>query len=508
MAAREPSFPKREPPRVAEYQLRKTYGRLLDMVEEAFEKEKPLFSLAIYYPLAYYQGPDMEQKERAWMENRQKEVVGLIRTQFLKRFESSARAFEFSCETLMVKLLAWVTKHSKSEADKRRLERWKRQEAELIGYVHKDQHELFGEDFDEEQDEDIIDDEMLEDVEELSPEKYRVDEILAETYLDLNQLIEFLRELEKFKPANDDKLKALTKLLKNDKDLKGRKVLIFSEFMATARYLKKQLEEAGLTGVDEVDSASGRDRGEIIRAFAPYYNRPPQGDFFDGIRQETRILISTDVLSEGLNLQDASRLINYDLHWNPVRLMQRIGRVDRRLNPEIEAQMLADHPELWGTRGTVVYWNFLPPDELERLLRLYGKVSHKTLRISKVFGIEGKKLLRPDDDYDAVKDFNHVYEGTTTTTEKMHLEYQQLLADNPDLEARLDGLPGRVFSGKEHQTAGTGRVLLLRSSGTAVQDRDRQSEDVQTWTEEAGFTQWYLFDLASEKITDEPSDII
>ena len=62
------------------------------------------------------------------------------------------------------------------------------------------------------------------------------------------------------------------------------------------------------------------------------------------------------------------------------------------------------------------------PDELERLLRLYGKVSHKTLRISKVFGIEGKKLLHPDDDFDAVKDFNHLYEGTTTTTEKMHLE--------------------------------------------------------------------------------------
>ena len=208
---------------MAEYQLRKTYGRLLDMVEQAFEKDKPLFSLAIYYPLAYYKGPDIEQKERAWKENRQKEVVGLIRTQFLKRFESSARAFEFSCETLMLKLLAWVTKHSKSESDKRRLERWKRQHAELIGYVQKDQHELFGGEPDEEQDEDIVDDEMLEAVEELSPDEYKVDEILAETYLDLNQIIEFLRELKKFKPANDDKLKALVKLLKNDKDLKGQR---------------------------------------------------------------------------------------------------------------------------------------------------------------------------------------------------------------------------------------------------------------------------------------------
>lgn len=72
--------------------------------------------------------------------------------------------------------------------------------------------------------------------------------------------------------------------------------------------------------------------------------------------------------------------------------MQRIGRVDRRLNPEIETRIIADHPELKDIRGTVIYWNFLPPDELDNLLRLYAKVSKKTLRISKVFGIEGKKL--------------------------------------------------------------------------------------------------------------------
>src|SRR3989441_6250101 len=93
--------------------------------------------------------------------------------------------------------------------------------------------------------------------------------------------------------------------------------------------------------------------------------------------QEIRILISTDVLSEGLNLQDATRMINYDLHWNPVRLMQRIGRVDRRMNPQIEEQIVAEHPDQQTLRGKVAFWNFLPPDELEMLLRLYGRVSHK-----------------------------------------------------------------------------------------------------------------------------------
>jgi superfamily II DNA/RNA helicase len=74
----------------------------------------------------------------------------------------------------------------------------------------------------------------------------------------------------------------------------------------------------------------------VIRQFAPYYNGLSSKELADKGRRETRVLIATDVLSEGLNLQDATRLINYDLHWNPVRLMQRIGRVDRRMNPEIE----------------------------------------------------------------------------------------------------------------------------------------------------------------------------
>ena len=63
------------------------------------------------------------------------------------------------------------------------------------------------------------------------------------------------------------------------------------------------------------------------------------------------------MLSEGLNLQDATRLINYDLHWNPVRLMQRVGRVDRRLSTRVEEKLVADHPEQQPLRGTVSYWN-------------------------------------------------------------------------------------------------------------------------------------------------------
>lgn len=500
-------FPVRENPRVAEYQLKKTYGTLLELVETAFKKDKPLFSLAIYFPMAYYIGPDIELQKKAFTEARQKEVVTLIRTMFLKRFESSAKAFELSCETLFVKLLAWLTKNSTTETEKKRLDRWQNQHEHIINYVKTNHKALFQDENDVE--EDLISQELLDDIEELPRSDYKVDEIIAETFLDLDQICDFLKEIQKLTPADDDKLKTLIKLLKTDKVLKVHKVIIFSEFMATARYLKKQLIEAGFTDVDEVDSASKRSRSDIIRSFAPFYNRPYQMELFDGIDKEIRILISTDVLSEGLNLQDATRLINYDLHWNPVRLMQRIGRVDRRLNPSIEAEIVIAHPECKDIRGTVAYWNFIPPDEIDELLKLYAKVSKKTLRISKVFGIEGKKLLTPLDDYDALKDFIHSYEGNASISEAMHLEYQKLLKEIPDLETRLSALPIRVFSGKEHISPDCKAIFFCFALPAPAYDKtETKEQDASIWTEEAGFSKWYLYNVSDEKITDEPGDII
>ncbi len=78
--------------------------------------------------------------------------------------------------------------------------------------------------------------------------------------------------MKKFQPQHDDKLKALLKLLATDPVLKRHKVLIFTEFAETARYLKKQMDAAGVAGVDQIDSGSKRKRSEIIGRFAPYYN--------------------------------------------------------------------------------------------------------------------------------------------------------------------------------------------------------------------------------------------
>jgi len=497
------SFPTREAPKVAEYSVKKTYGRLLNMVERAFEKKEPLFVLGIYYPLAYYRGPD--ERIDPMMQNRQKQVVGLIRTQFLKRFESSASAFESSCYRLLRKLLAWAARHSERPQEKARLGRWLGQHEELTGFVKERQKELWGEQEEEDADEDFVSEEMLDDVDPRDRNEYDVEGILADTFLDLDQIAEFLDELRKFKPRHDDKLKALVKLLKDDPVLRAHKVLIFSEFADTARYLHCQLTAAGIEGVEEVDSAR-KNRSDVLRRFAPYYNGSSSAELTADEKKEIRVLISTDVLSEGLNLQDATRLINYDLHWNPVRLMQRIGRVDRRMNPDVEKRLIADHPERAVLRGKVAYWNFLPPDELEELLNLYSRVSHKTLRISKTFGIEGKKLLRPEDDFAALREFNETYVGKKTPVEDLRLEFRDLLKADPGLESRLDALPGRVFSGKRHPAPGTRAVFFCYRIPRPDHTAPKEDGDF-PWTEDAGETKWILFNLADAAILEESSDI-
>ena len=264
-----------------------------------------------------------------------------------------------------------------------------------------------------------------------------------------------------------------------------------------------------MSGLEEIDGQNP-DRYEVISRFAPYYNGTSSAELAEQGVDEIRVLISTDVLSEGLNLQDATRLINYDLHWNPVRLMQRIGRIDRRMDPTVEARIIADHSEEKKLRGEVGYWNFLPPDELDDLLRLYKTVSKKTLRISKTFGIEGRKLLTPEDDFEELKNFHEAYEGKLSPLESMHLEYQELLKQNPDLEKRLNTLPGKVFSGKEHPLPGSKAVFFCYALPAKAASPGATEDEEENWSIEAGRVHWFLYDLekGKDKILEEPTEIL
>ena len=498
-------FPRRDNPQVADYSIKKTYGRLLDLMSKAFSKKEPLFTLAIYNPTAYLK-TGVEETD-VFLVERQKQLVGLIRTLFLKRFESSAEAFRSSCEALYRKLLAFATKNVETAQEKNKLTRITCRREEQNGFFRISQKSFFDDQLDlgeaEEVAEDKLSEELLEAFEVLDREKYRVPAILQATFDDMEQISDFLDEFKNFEPKKDDKLQALIRLLKTDAVLKKQKVLIFTEYLQTARYIAHELKAAGIEGVEEIDGETKpAQRGSVVKRFAPYYNGTTSREITTDGNNEIRVLVSTDVLSEGLNLQDATRLINYDLHWNPVRLMQRIGRVDRRMNAEIEKKILAEHPDQKDVRGTIVYWNFLPPDELDSLLGLYSRVANKVLRISRVFGIEGKKLLKPEDDYDALRDFMHELDGDKSPLEDLHLEYQNLIKERPELEEQLDRLPNRIFSGKKNVGGDTRAAFFCYELPEVPKDVDQLDAGSEA-TELPTVGRWFLYDTASEQIEED-----
>jgi|CXWL01.1.fsa_nt_gi superfamily II DNA/RNA helicase len=135
-----------------------------------------------------------------------------------------------------------------------------------------------------------------------------------------------LDRIKPIKPSDDDKLQSLLAYLSR-MDVAGEKVLIFSEAETTVNYLYENLNPGDKDPtIAKLSGASGDKVASVVKRFAPKANLK-EGEKLSA--PEVRILIATDVISEGQNLQDCNRVLNYDLHWNPVRLIQRFGRVDR-----------------------------------------------------------------------------------------------------------------------------------------------------------------------------------
>lgn len=425
-------FPERENPRVIPYSLRKVYAHLYDDLKLAFDKDEPLLTLTVY-------NPDAFRKERVKPEilNRNRQVIGLIRTLLLKRLESSHAAFGASLEDLLRRMAAFLSKYAPQcweEWQKEHVELWKTMQEHLQQRTAEDEVEAEVEEGNE------FDDIEVRTLE--NPEDYRLDELLQKIQQDMDILTILIGGVHKhLSPITDDKLNNLIHILHTDSHLKKGKVVIFTEFRDTARYLWGELRNNhNFTDMEEMDSTRKVNREEVIKRFAPYYNCKLE-ELPRYTNRQIRILVSTDVLSEGLNLQDASLIVNYDLHWNPVRLMQRIGRVDRRLDPGIETYLGRKQPV------KVFVYNFLPPGELEDLLHLYHRVTGKLLRISKTLGIEAP-LLTPEDEWEALKLFNEKYEGKQSIEERLHLELQQIRTDYPQLWEELPSFPRRIFTGK------------------------------------------------------------
>jgi hypothetical protein len=190
---------------------------------------------------------------------------------------------------------------------------------------------------------------------------------------DSNRLATLYAAASQVDPSRDDKLARLRDIIehkcRNPINLSNRKVIVFTAFGDTARYLYEQLAGWAKTtlGIDSaLVTGSGtnqttlaglrKDLSSILTTFAPRAKERPEDYASEG---ELDLLIATDCISEGQNLQDCDWLINYDIHWNPVRIIQRFGRIDRLGSPNKRIQLV----------------NFWPNMELEEYINLEQRVS-------------------------------------------------------------------------------------------------------------------------------------
>jgi hypothetical protein len=289
---------------------------------------------------------------------------------------------------------------------------------------------------------------------DLDAAEFDLETMVEAAFDDLDQLKRFLEIILQGGVEQDNKYSALKKLLTDrtapesegyGTEFVDQKVLVFTEFADTARYLHKRLEVDGIGDIDRLDGSRNNDRLKMIQRFAPFYNNQSSDDRKK--LKPLRVLVTTDVLSEGVNLQDGTIIVNYDLHWNPVRLIQRIGRVDRRRNSKLEGQILSESPQLAASRETIFIRNFLPPKAVEKLLRLQSRVGTKAWRISATLGIPTGKLLDELDDFDDVKVFDNFrkqLDGDLSPIETLRLKWLKMCSDDPKLLALVESLPNGI----------------------------------------------------------------
>ena len=495
-------FPERVIEPTVDYSLRRVYRTLYDELQAAFDRHAPFLNLAIYNTVKYHKNPEKQ------IEQREKQVIGLIRTLVLKRLESSWRAFEATIENLLLKMAEWLKQHAPErfkmwEGTNRRW--WRVVQEHILERLQEHgivSHSTAGNLQESiaanpaEEEDDLA---SIETQNDFIPDGHDVDRLFDDVVDDMNFLTGLLSRIYRLFYADelanepdtqqDDKLQQLLNLLKEHPN---EKLLIFTEFCDTARYLYTQLQQAGFTNIEQIDSRRKVNREEIIERFSPCYNgRSPDSVV------PVQTLITTDVLAEGLNLQDAAIIVNYDLHWNPVRLMQRIGRLDRRLDPAIEAHLNRTHP-------TVHVWNFLPPAELDDILKLRKRVDGKILRISRTLGIEGK-FVSPEDDNETLRLFNERYDGTESVEELMNLERQRISESHPELWRQLPDLPMRLFSGKGIDAEPP--PFLNRDGESIPLDRVGDTGVFCCYEMPNGEIKWYFYNADADEVIDNVEEI-
>ncbi len=272
---------------------------------------------------------------------------------------------------------------------------------------------------------------------------------------DCEQLIAMINLCDAWNPQTDQKLNELEDLL-SDKH-KEDKVVVFTQYSDTANYVYYQLKKRGFKHIEKV-TGSTKNPTDVVDRFSPISNKADVST-----ENELRVLIATDVLSEGQNLQDSHVIVNYDLPWAIIRLIQRAGRVDR----------------IDQSSEQIYCYSFFPADKVENIIRLRTRLND---RINENAGIVGSDEVFFEGNEQNLRNMYNEKSGSLDEDEddvdvdlgsQAFQIWKNATDANPDLKRIIPEIPNIAYSTKK-----TNSVI---EDGVITYARTYNDFDVLTW---------------------------
>jgi superfamily II DNA or RNA helicase len=364
------SFPERTLHSVA-YDLDAAYQGFYDKIVQLIET----LELVSFDVERFRKGAETDETKKVRQSS--EALIGILKTLYLKRLESSLTAFRISIarqRRFQERFYDMLLKDRLLDPTSNR---------KLLALEAQDDTSVIDDETTAEMDAIIA---ALDEIDTLEYDLKAVRRAVDTDIKTLDRMLEMV-ELVQHMPdtsQRDAKLAEVQRLLGGE--LRDRKTLVFSYYHDTAAYVYRALTAdmvwaAGWSRPPVIALINGSTRPDqrekIVRRFAPAANTPPgESPPISASEPEIDILISTDVLSEGQNLQDAGVIVNYDLHWTPIRMIQRAGRIDRLGTP---FEQLA-------------IYNCFPQKGLEDLLRLVERLQDRIRQIDSTVGLDASVL--------------------------------------------------------------------------------------------------------------------
>lgn len=434
-------------------------------------------SMCVYTPFDYILPTAIEKYEEMYdtkvrdgrvrlkQADREKSLQILMRVNLLKRLESSVDSFRITLD----KILGFID-NTISEINK--FERFgnssELSEIELTAFDEdEDIENAISEDFQ-------IGRKVKIDIKDMNTIGWKRD--LLE---DRNVLQELLEQFKRIKPNNDLKLIELVNTIRNKIEnpinADNKKVIVFSAFADTANYLYENISkviklEYGLdvalvtgAGTNKCTLNIDKDYNNLILNFSPISKNR---DILEGKKnEEIDILIATDCISEGQNLQDCDYLINYDIHWNPVRIIQRFGRIDRIGSKNSQIQLV----NFWPNMNLDDYINLKNRVESRMYMLDISATGEDNVLTNKSSDIEYRKaqLQKLKEEVVDLEDMNTGVSITDLGLNDFRMDLLEYINKNGSLDYVSNGMHSVVLS-DEANGVQKGTIFVLKNINSSV----------------------------------------